>query len=110
MHVFVGYFTYIVDFMIIEDISLIINPRLSQVVLGKPFMEISNMTHDPQEGVVRFTNGNDEVSYKMPHKIEQYNSLSSLEREHTKPVYLKNEEDKKKRGRVVFDEKKLENS
>ncbi|GJR65610.1 hypothetical protein Tco_0011675 [Tanacetum coccineum] len=96
MHVFVGYFTYIVDFMIIEDISLIINPRLSQVVLGKPFMEISNMTHDPQEGVVRFTNGNDEVSYKMPHKIEQYNSLSSLEREHTKPVYLKNEEDKRR--------------
>ncbi|GJX50057.1 hypothetical protein Tco_0276902 [Tanacetum coccineum] len=107
MHVFVGNFTYIVDFMIIEDISLIINPRLSQVVLGKPFVEISNMTHDPQEGVVRFTNGNDEVSYKMPHKIEQYNSLSSLEREHTKPVYLKNEEDKKKRGRVIFHEKKL---
>ncbi|GJV51753.1 hypothetical protein Tco_1447494 [Tanacetum coccineum] len=96
MYVFVGYFTYIVDFMIIEDISSIIDLRLSQVVLGKPFVEISNMTHDPQEGVVRFTNGNDEVSYKMPHKIEQYNSLSSLEREHTKPVYLKNEEDKRR--------------
>ncbi|GJW68565.1 hypothetical protein Tco_0122989 [Tanacetum coccineum] len=77
MHVFVGNFTYIVDFMIIEDISSIIDPRLSQVVLGKPFVEISNMTHDPQEGVVRFTNGNDEVAYNMPHKIEQYNSLSN---------------------------------
>ncbi|GJZ49249.1 hypothetical protein Tco_0603439 [Tanacetum coccineum] len=66
MHVFVGNFSYIVDFMIIEDISSIIDPRLSQVVLGKPFVEISNMTHDPQEGVVRFTNENDEVAYKMP--------------------------------------------
>nr|GEU57606.1 MAK10-like protein [Tanacetum cinerariifolium] len=56
MHVFIGNFTYIVDFMIIEDISSIIDPRLSQVVLGKTFMEISNMTHDPQEGVVRFIN------------------------------------------------------
>ncbi|GKC22140.1 hypothetical protein Tco_1024290 [Tanacetum coccineum] len=93
MHVFIGNFTYIVDFMIIEDISSIIDPRMSQVVLGKPCMEISNMTHDPQEGVVRFTNGNDEFSYKMPHKIEQYNSLSNLEKEHTKSVYLKNEED-----------------
>ncbi|GJS77687.1 MAK10-like protein [Tanacetum coccineum] len=70
MHVFVGNFTYIVDFMIIEDNSSIKDHRLSQVVLGKPFVEISNMTHDPPEGVVRFTNRNNEVSYKMPHKIE----------------------------------------
>ncbi|GJX33830.1 hypothetical protein Tco_0245387 [Tanacetum coccineum] len=38
----------------------------------------------------------DEVAYKMPHKIEQYNSLSNLEKEHTKSVYLRNEEDKRK--------------
>ncbi|GJT32324.1 hypothetical protein Tco_0922743 [Tanacetum coccineum] len=86
MHVFIGNFTYATDFMIVEDISLIIDPRLSQVVLGKPFVEISNMTHDPPEGVVRFTNEIDEIAYKMPHKIEQYNSLSDLEKEHTKLV------------------------
>ncbi|GJW88680.1 hypothetical protein Tco_0164020 [Tanacetum coccineum] len=96
MHVFVGNFTYIVNFMIIKDINSIIDPRLSQVVLGKPFMEISNMTHDPLEGVVRFTNENNEVAYKMPHKIEQYDSLSDLEKEHTKSVYLRNEEDKRR--------------
>ncbi|GJW26182.1 retrotransposon ORF1 [Tanacetum coccineum] len=96
MHVFVGNFTYVIDFMIVEDISSIIDPRLSQVVLGRPFIEISNMTHDLPEGVVRFTNENDEVAYKMPHKIEQYNSLSNLEKEHTKSVYLRNEEDKRR--------------
>ncbi|GKB19917.1 hypothetical protein Tco_0853840 [Tanacetum coccineum] len=37
MHVFVGNFTYVMDFMIVEDISSIIDPRLSQVVLGKTF-------------------------------------------------------------------------
>ncbi|GJS90525.1 hypothetical protein Tco_0773161 [Tanacetum coccineum] len=93
MHVFVGNFTYIVDFMIVEDISSIIDPRLSQVVLGKPFVEISSMTHDPPEGVVRFTNETDEVAYKMPHMIEQYNSPPDLEKEHTKSVYLRNKED-----------------
>ncbi|GJZ51447.1 hypothetical protein Tco_0605962 [Tanacetum coccineum] len=70
MHVFVRNFTYVIDFMIVEDISSVINPRLSQVVLGKPFIEISNMTHDPREGAVRFIKGTDEVAYKMPHKIE----------------------------------------
>ncbi|GKB38244.1 hypothetical protein Tco_0883186 [Tanacetum coccineum] len=96
MHVFVGNFTYVVDFMIVEDISSIIDPRLSQVVLGRHFVEISNMTHDPPEGGVRFINGTDEVAYKMPYKIEQYDSLSDLEKKHTKSVYLRNEEDKRR--------------
>ncbi|GKA74478.1 hypothetical protein Tco_0780780 [Tanacetum coccineum] len=55
-----------------------------------------DMTHDPPEGVVRFIRGTDEVAYKMPHKIEQYDSLSDLEKEHTKSVYLRNEEDKRR--------------
>nr|GEU28776.1 protein kinase-like domain, concanavalin A-like lectin/glucanase domain protein [Tanacetum cinerariifolium] len=33
---------------------------------------------------------------KCPHKIEQYNSLSDLEKEYTKSVYLRNEEDKRR--------------
>ncbi|GJR68695.1 hypothetical protein Tco_0014760 [Tanacetum coccineum] len=102
MHVFVGNFTYVIDFMIVEDISSIIDPRLSQVVLGKHFVDISNMTHYPPEGVVRFTNGTDEISYKMPHKIEQYKSLSDLEKEHTKSIYLRNEEDKRKGVKYVM--------
>nr|GFA48355.1 retrotransposon Orf1 [Tanacetum cinerariifolium] len=96
MHVFVGNFTYVIDFMIVEDISSIIDPRLSHVVLERPFIKVSNMTHDLPEGVVRFTNKNDEVTYKMPYKIEQYNSLSNLEKEHIKSVYLRNEEDKRR--------------
>ncbi|GJZ95742.1 hypothetical protein Tco_0668076 [Tanacetum coccineum] len=91
-----GNFTYLVNIMIVEDISSIIDPRLSQVVLGRHFIKISNMNHDLPEGVVRFSNENDEVAYKMPHKIEQYNSLSNLEKEHTKSVYLMNEEDKRR--------------
>ncbi|GJS40299.1 hypothetical protein Tco_0565342 [Tanacetum coccineum] len=80
----------------VHDIGSITDPRLSQVVLGKPFVEISNMTHDPPEGVVRFTNGTDEISYKMPHKIEQYNLLSDFKKKHTKSVYLRNDEDKRR--------------
>ncbi|GJT28192.1 hypothetical protein Tco_0908467 [Tanacetum coccineum] len=40
MYVFVRNFSYVKDFMIVEDISSIIDPRLSQVVLGKPFVKI----------------------------------------------------------------------
>ncbi|GJS24672.1 hypothetical protein Tco_0453304 [Tanacetum coccineum] len=44
----------------------------------------------------------DEITYKMPHKIEQYNSLSDLEKEHTKSVYLINEKDKRRRVEYVM--------
>ncbi|GJT51501.1 putative reverse transcriptase domain-containing protein [Tanacetum coccineum] len=80
MHVFIRNFTYVINFLIVEDISSIIDPRLSQVALGRPFVEMYNMTHDPPEGVVRFTKETDKVVYKMPHKIEQYESLSDLEK------------------------------
>ncbi|GJZ03039.1 hypothetical protein Tco_0521000 [Tanacetum coccineum] len=67
MHVFVGNFTYVLEFMIVEDISSIIDPRLT-----------------------------DEIAYKMPHKIEQYNSLSNLEKVHINSVNLRIEEDKRR--------------
>ncbi|GJS39006.1 hypothetical protein Tco_0564049 [Tanacetum coccineum] len=96
MHIFVGNFTYVLDFMIVEDISSIIDPRLSQVVLGKPFIEVSNMAHDLSSRVVRFMNGAEEIAYKMPHTIKQYNSLLDLEKEHTQSIYFRNEEDRRR--------------
>ncbi|GJR14880.1 MAK10-like protein [Tanacetum coccineum] len=96
MHIFVGNFTYVSDFMIIEDISLFIDLRVSHVVLGKPFVELSGMTYDSSLGVVRLTNGNEEIAYKMPHKIEKYDSVLNDEKENMKLVYLRNDEDKKK--------------
>ncbi|GJV14814.1 hypothetical protein Tco_1360137 [Tanacetum coccineum] len=73
----------------------VIDPRMSPVVLGKPFVELSNMTYDLSLGVVKFTNGIEEIAYKMPYKIEQYDSLSDMEKENTKSVYFRNEEDKR---------------
>ncbi|GJZ69679.1 hypothetical protein Tco_0633229 [Tanacetum coccineum] len=96
MQVFVGNFIYVSDFVIVEDISSAIDPRLSHVVLGKPFVELSNMTYDLSLGIIKFTSGADEIAYKMPHNIEQYDSLSDMEKEHTKSVYFRNEEDKRK--------------
>nr|GEU59372.1 retrovirus-related Pol polyprotein from transposon TNT 1-94 [Tanacetum cinerariifolium] len=46
-----------------DDISSIIDPRLSQVVLENPFVEISNMTYDLSLGVVKFTDETDEIAY-----------------------------------------------
>ncbi|GJX67570.1 hypothetical protein Tco_0303297 [Tanacetum coccineum] len=60
------------------------------------------MTYDSSLGVVRLTNENEEIAYKMPHKIEQYDSLSNDEKENMKSVYLRNDEDKKKGVKYVM--------
>nr|GEW08957.1 MAK10-like protein [Tanacetum cinerariifolium] len=69
MHIFKGNFTYVLDFMIVEDIRSFMDPRLSQEVLEKPFIKLSDTTHDLSLGVVKFTDGANEVAYKMRHKI-----------------------------------------
>ncbi|GJS24592.1 hypothetical protein Tco_0453224 [Tanacetum coccineum] len=89
-------FTYVLDFLIIEDISSVIDPFLSQVVLGKPFVEVSCMTYDSSLGIVKFTNGVDEIAYMMPHNINQFKSLSNMEKEHMQSVYFRNEKDKRR--------------
>ncbi|GJS27579.1 MAK10-like protein [Tanacetum coccineum] len=54
------------------------------------------MTYDLSLGVVKFTKGVEEIAYKMPHKIEQYDSLLDREKENMKKVYFRNEDDKRK--------------
>jgi hypothetical protein len=54
LHVIVGNFTYVTDFVIVEDTRPVIDDCLSQVVFGKPFLEASKMSYDPTLGIVRF--------------------------------------------------------
>ena len=96
LHVFVGNFTYVTDFVIVEDIRPVIDECLTQVVFGKPFVEASKMSYDPSLGIVKFKEGTEEIAYQMPYKIEQYRLLSNIEKEHKQAVYYRNEEDKRR--------------
>ncbi|GKD05261.1 hypothetical protein Tco_1180235 [Tanacetum coccineum] len=72
------------------------NPSRLNNFIGKPFVELCGMTYDSSLGVVRLTKGKEDIAYKMPHKIEQYDSLLDDEKENMKSVYLRNEDDKRK--------------
>ena len=96
LHVLVGNFTYVTDFVIVEVIRPIIDSCLTQVVLGKPFVEVSKMNYNPSLGIVRFKDETDEIAYQMPYKIEQYRLLSNLEKDHKQAVYYRNDEDRRK--------------
>ncbi|GJV08458.1 hypothetical protein Tco_1346114 [Tanacetum coccineum] len=53
MHIFIGCFVYVVDFMILEDLGSIIDSGLSEVVLGEPFARTSNLTYDESLRLIR---------------------------------------------------------
>ncbi|PWA80617.1 hypothetical protein CTI12_AA195860 [Artemisia annua] len=94
LHVYIGNFTYITDFVIVEDIRPVVDACLTQVVFGKPFVEASKMNYDPSLGIVRFKDETDDVAYQMPCKIEQYRLLSNIEKEHKQAVYYRNDKDR----------------
>ncbi|GJW41287.1 hypothetical protein Tco_0067132 [Tanacetum coccineum] len=69
-------------------------PTRSELAYHRPFDELSKMTYDSSLGIVKFTNGADEIAYMMPHKIEQFKTLSNMEKEHKQSIYFRSEEDK----------------
>ncbi|GKB34543.1 hypothetical protein Tco_0879485, partial [Tanacetum coccineum] len=51
MHVFVGNMSYVIDFAILESIETNINPSLSHVIFGRPFIEIASLAINRKHGV-----------------------------------------------------------
>ncbi|GKB92701.1 hypothetical protein Tco_0964973 [Tanacetum coccineum] len=52
MHIFIGYFIYVVEFMILEDLGSIIDSGLGEVVLGEAFARASKLTYDESLGLI----------------------------------------------------------
>ncbi|GKC45616.1 hypothetical protein Tco_1063338 [Tanacetum coccineum] len=77
MHIFVGNMSYVMDFTILENIETNIDPRLSHVVFGRPFVEITCLAINKKHGLMTFTDGAKEITFKTPYKDPERNELSS---------------------------------
>ncbi|GKB33826.1 hypothetical protein Tco_0873227 [Tanacetum coccineum] len=77
MHVFVGNMSYVMDFTILENIETNIDPSLSHVVFGRPFVEIASLAINRKHGLMTFTDGIREVTFKTPYKDPERSELTS---------------------------------
>nr|GEU96600.1 protein kinase-like domain, concanavalin A-like lectin/glucanase domain protein [Tanacetum cinerariifolium] len=77
MHIFVGNMSYVVHFTILENIETNIAPSLSQVVFGRPFVEIACFVINRKHGLMTFTDGIKEITFKTPIKDPERSDLSS---------------------------------
>ncbi|GJZ63174.1 hypothetical protein Tco_0619595 [Tanacetum coccineum] len=83
-------FIYVVDFMILEDLGNIIDSSLSEVVLGKPFVQASKLTYNESLGVIRFAHRDDEVVFRMPQKTIELDLVSPLEKDKFEAFFVEN--------------------
>ncbi|GKD01361.1 hypothetical protein Tco_1171635 [Tanacetum coccineum] len=56
VYVFVGSFTYIMNFVVLEDIGEFILGDMDEVVMGKPFRRVIKLEYDYAKGLMSFAN------------------------------------------------------
>ncbi|GJW06532.1 protein kinase-like domain, concanavalin A-like lectin/glucanase domain protein [Tanacetum coccineum] len=94
--VFVGNFTYECDFMVLEDVSSVIDHYLDGMVLGKPFVKQFTLTYDKEEGTVMFEKNDERVTFKMPHKIKRFKDMEDLNTDNIPPFFVASKGDEEK--------------
>nr|GEW04458.1 MAK10-like protein [Tanacetum cinerariifolium] len=72
--VFIGSFTYVTNFVVLEDIGEFILREIAKVVMGKPFREVTNLDYDCGKGLVFFTRTFDNYTFQMPRTIPRFKS------------------------------------
>ncbi|GKE99629.1 hypothetical protein Tco_0022980 [Tanacetum coccineum] len=69
VYVFVGSFTCIVDFVVLEYIGKFIMSDMADVLMGRPFRKITKLKYDVAKGLVSFTKIFETYTYRIPRKI-----------------------------------------
>ncbi|GJV62643.1 hypothetical protein Tco_1473471 [Tanacetum coccineum] len=90
VYVFVGIFTYIMDYVVLEDIGEFIMSDMVEVLMGRPFRKITKLKYDIAKGLVSFTKIFDTYTYRTPRTIPMLKNFNW--------------------SKVIFDEKKLGSS
>ncbi|GJZ87238.1 hypothetical protein Tco_0658848, partial [Tanacetum coccineum] len=77
MQVFIGNMSHIMDFSILKSTEANIDPSLSQVVFGRPFVEIAYLAINRKHRWMTFTDGSREVTFKTLYKDPERSELTS---------------------------------
>ncbi|GJW95840.1 hypothetical protein Tco_0175512 [Tanacetum coccineum] len=76
VYVFVGSFTYITDFVVLDDIGEFIVNDMAKVLMVKPFRKITKLKYDFAKGLVSFTMIFDTYIFRMPRTIPRLRNFN----------------------------------
>ncbi|GKF86325.1 hypothetical protein Tco_0254152, partial [Tanacetum coccineum] len=63
--IFVGTFSVVTDFAVLEDMSAYRDEGMGDVIVGEPFLREVGIKARRFDGMITIYNGNDEVTYQM---------------------------------------------
>ena len=96
LHVFVGSFVYLVDFMVMENLGEFIDNKLTQVIFGEPFKRLTNLDEKLVDGLITFSDGDEDFVYQMPRSHPRFKNFSIESCNRLVPIDLLSENDKRK--------------
>ncbi|GJS90473.1 hypothetical protein Tco_0773109 [Tanacetum coccineum] len=96
LHVFIGNHQFLVDFIILENISEFVEKGLTEVLFGQPFKEQIGLVEDRGKGTLWFKNGNDKIILHMPQAEKSFRKLTVKQHNSMGPLLKVGDEDKKK--------------
>jgi hypothetical protein len=96
LHVFVGSLDYLVEFMVMENLGEFIDDKLTQVVFGRPFKRLTNLDEKLIEGLITFSDGDEEFVYQMPRTHPRFKDFSMDKCSRYPPIEMLSENDKKR--------------
>ncbi|GKC39630.1 hypothetical protein Tco_1052014 [Tanacetum coccineum] len=92
-YVFVGSFTYITDFVVLEDIREFILRDMAEVVMGKPFRKVTKLEYDCVKGLMSFTRIFDNYTFQMPRTIPRFKSWGHVSWSKIPPILVLSQRD-----------------
>ncbi|GJS72391.1 hypothetical protein Tco_0705232 [Tanacetum coccineum] len=103
VYVFVGSFTYIMDFVVLEYIGEFIQINKAEIVMGKPFRKITKLEYDCAKGLMYFNRIFDNYTFQMPCTILRKFLIKNEEE-----IFTDSEDDPDAvASPVIFDKQKL---
>ncbi|GJZ11520.1 hypothetical protein Tco_0546279 [Tanacetum coccineum] len=75
VYVFVGSFTYVTDFVVLEDIGEYIVSDMTDFVMGRPFRAVIQLEYDCVKGLILFSRIFDTYIFRMPRTVPRLKNI-----------------------------------
>ncbi|GJY35834.1 hypothetical protein Tco_0421212 [Tanacetum coccineum] len=95
--IFVGTFSVVTDFAVLENMVAYRDERMGDVIFGEPFLREVRIKTRRFEGMVTIYNGNDEVTYQMVRSHPRFKHHTNEQCNKIPPLLKVSDEDKKNR-------------
>ncbi|GJS33471.1 homeodomain-like protein [Tanacetum coccineum] len=93
LNVFIGYHTFLIDFIVVEDIHEFFEKGLTEVLFGKSFKDQTGLEEDLKRGVIWFKVRNDKTIFNMPRAERRFTKLTTKKHNMMPPILKSSDED-----------------